>query len=117
MYFFVLFYAFFVLFYVFFVLFYVFFVLFYVFFVLFYVFLCCSMYFLYCSMYFCVLCIVCFVTFPAIFVCICVLNNCHRMATQLQLNIYHIISYHTMPHKHDFTACKTNKHRTGQGVL
>jgi hypothetical protein len=48
-----------------------------------------------CSMYFCVvLCIVCFVTFPVLFVCICVLNNCHRVATQLQLNIsYHIISY------------------------
>jgi hypothetical protein len=29
----------------------------------------------------------CFVTFPALFVCICVLNNCHRVATQLQLNI------------------------------
>jgi len=42
-------------------------------------------------MYFCVLCIVCFVTFPVLFVCICVLNNCHRVATQLQLNIYHII--------------------------
>jgi len=47
-------------------------------------FLCYSMYFLY-SMYclFCVvLCIVC--------VCICVLYDCHRVATQLQLNI----SYH-----------------------
>ena len=44
-------------------------------------------------MYFCVLCIVCFVTFPVLFVCVCVLNNCHRVATQLQLNIYHIISY------------------------
>jgi hypothetical protein len=40
-----------------------------------------------------VLCIVCFVTFPVLFVCTCVLNNCHRMATQLQLNIsYHILS-------------------------
>ena len=65
-------------------------------FVLFYVFLCCSMYFLCCSMYFlccsmyffCVVpCIMCFVTFPALFVCICVLNNCHRVATKLQLNI------------------------------
>jgi hypothetical protein len=38
-----------------------------------------------------VLCIVCFVTFPVLFVCICVLNNRHRVATQLQLNIsYHI---------------------------
>jgi len=48
--------------------------------------LCCSIYFLCCSMYFCVLCIVCFVTFPVLFVCICVLNNCHRVATQLLLN-------------------------------
>jgi hypothetical protein len=32
-------------------------------------FLCCSMYFL-CSVYFCVLCIVCFVTFPVLHVCI-----------------------------------------------
>jgi len=42
-------------------------------------------------MYFCVLCIVCVVTFPVLFVCIRVLNNCHRVATQLQLNIYHIM--------------------------
>ena len=43
-------------------------------------------------MYFClVLCIVCFVTFPVLLVCTCVLNNCHRVATQLQLNIlYHM---------------------------
>jgi hypothetical protein len=46
-------------------------------------------------MYFCALCTVCFVTFSVLFVCICVLNNCHRVATQLQLNIYHII-YHTL---------------------
>ena len=40
-----------------------------------------------------VLCIVCLVAFPVLFVCICVLYYCHRMATQLQLNIsYHIIS-------------------------
>jgi len=46
-------------------------------------------------MYFCVvLCIVCFVTFPVLFVCICVLNNCHRVATQLQLTN---ISYHINP--------------------
>jgi len=78
-------------------------VFFYVFFVLFYVFLCCSMYFcvvlcifvlfyvfLCCSMYFCiVLCI--FVLFYVLFVCKCVLYYCHRVATQLQLNI----SYHT----------------------
>ena len=53
-----------------------------------------------CSIYFCVvLCIVCFVSSSVLFVCICVLNYCHQVATQLQLNIsyhisYHIISYH-----------------------
>jgi hypothetical protein len=95
------------------VLFYVFFVLLYVFlcflclfcvviriFVLFYVFLCCYTYFvlfyvfLCCYTYFCVVpCIVCFLSFSVLFVCICVLNYCHRVATQLRLNIsYHI--YH-----------------------
>ena len=44
---------------------------------------------------FCVLlCTVRFVSFCVLFVCICVLYYCHRVATQLQLNIsYHIISY------------------------
>jgi len=42
-------------------------------------------------MYFCVLFIVFFVTFPVLLVCICVLNNCHRVATQLQLNISYLI--------------------------
>jgi hypothetical protein len=61
------------------------FVLFYVFFMLFYVYFCCFT-------YICVvLCIVCFVTFPVLFLCICVLNYCHRVATQLQLTN---ISYH-----------------------
>ena len=46
-----------------------------------------------------VLCIVCFVSFSVLFVCICVLYDCHRVATQSQLNIsycttYHITSYH-----------------------
>ena len=45
------------------------------------------MYFLCCSIYFCVLCIVCFVSFSVLFVCICVLYYCYRVATQLQLNI------------------------------
>ena len=34
----------------------------------------------------------CFVTFPVLFVCICVLYYCYLVATQLQLNISHIIS-------------------------
>ena len=38
-----------------------------------------------------VLCIVCFVSFSVLFVCICVLYYCHRLATQLQLTN---ISYH-----------------------
>jgi len=47
-------------------------------------------------MYFCVvLCIVCFVTFPVLFGCTCVLKNCHRVATQLQLNI----SYQSVHHR------------------
>jgi hypothetical protein len=61
--------------------------------------LCCSMYFCVVLCIFCfalcifyvVLCDICFVTFLVLFVCICVLNNCHRVATQLQLNI----SYHS----------------------
>jgi hypothetical protein len=44
------------------------------------------------SYFYVVLCIVCFVSFSVLFVCICVLYYCHRVATQLQLNIsYHII--------------------------
>jgi hypothetical protein len=40
-----------------------------------------------------VLCIVCFVSFSVLFVCICVQYYCHRVATQLQLNIsYHFTS-------------------------
>ena len=50
------------------------------------------MYCLCCSIYFCVLCIICFVTFPVLLVCICVLNNCHPVATQLQLNISYNIA-------------------------
>ena len=48
--------------------------------------------FLCCSMYFCVvLCIISFVSFSVLFVCICVLNYCYRVATQLQLNISYYI--------------------------
>jgi hypothetical protein len=55
-------------------------------------------------MYFCVvLCIVCFVTFPVLFVYICVLYYYHRVATQLQLNI----SYHT---KHENTENDVSRH-------
>jgi hypothetical protein len=53
--------------------------------VLFYVFLCYSI--IFCV----VLCIVCFVTCSVLFVCICVPNYCHRVATQLLLNISYII--------------------------
>ena len=43
-------------------------------------------------MYFCVvLCIVYFVSFSELFVCVCALNYCQRVATQLQLNISYII--------------------------
>jgi hypothetical protein len=71
-------------------------------------------------MYFCVvLCIVCFVTFPVLFVCICVLNYCHRVATPLQLNI----SYHISNVK--YVNCEVNvrdfsfigKTEEGQNVL
>ena len=53
-----------------------------------------------CSMYLCVvLYIVCFVPLSVLFVCICVLYYCHRVATQLHLNIsYHII-YHYNNHQ------------------
>jgi len=42
-------------------------------------------------MYFCVVLYIFFVSFSALFEWICVANYCHRVATQLQLNIsYHI---------------------------
>ena len=41
-----------------------------------------------------VLCIVCFVSFCVLYVCKCVLYCCHWVATQLQFNKYHIVSYH-----------------------
>jgi hypothetical protein len=51
-------------------------------FVLFFVFFCCFLYCLFCV----VLCV--------LFVCICVLYYCHRVATQLQLNISYHVSHH-----------------------
>jgi hypothetical protein len=48
---------------------------------------------------FCVVCIVCFVSFSLLFVCICVLNYCHRVANKLQLNVsYHIIISYILYH-------------------
>jgi len=50
-------------------------------------------------MYFCVvLCIVCFVTFSVLFVCICVLNYCHRVVTRLQLNISYLFTCYNVAH-------------------
>jgi len=40
------------------------------------------------------------VSFSVLFVCICVLNYCHRVATQLQLNIYHIIYHFIISYHH-----------------
>jgi hypothetical protein len=71
-------------------------------------------------MYFCVvLCILCFVTFPVFFVCICVLNYYHRVAIQLQLNIsYHIVSHqYTIKHQHflifTYTTCVGRRSSVG----
>ena len=67
-------------------------------------------------MYFCVvLCIVCFVSFSVLFVCKCVLYYCHRVATQLQLNISHHISLqetltcYQYIFKSSRVHCRTNK--------
>ena len=48
------------------------------------------------------------VLFYVLFVCKCVLYYCHRVATQLQLNIScHIISYHISHHtKYRFNIIK-----------
>ena len=50
-----------------------------------------------------VLCIVCFVSFSVLFVCICVLYYCHRVATQLQLNISYHISWMKRKIQSNFT--------------
>ena len=42
---------------------------------------------------FCVVCIACFVSFSVLFVCICVLYYCHRVAIQLQLTLGRLMSY------------------------
>ena len=57
-----------------------------------------------------VLCTVCFVSFSVLFVCKCVLYYCHRVATQLQLNIS--ISYHYIfvPFLLSFFPCYSSIH-------
>jgi hypothetical protein len=57
-----------------------------------------------CSMFFCVLCIVCFVS-SVLFLCICVMNYCHRVATQLQLSMSYIYIYISTPPM-GRTACR-----------
>ena len=66
-------------------------------------------------MCFCVLCIVCFVTFPVLFVCICVLNNCHRVATQLQLNNIHHIIYQIHYYSYYYYYHRRNMVKGGTG--
>jgi hypothetical protein len=67
-------------------------------------------------MYFCVvLCTLYFVSFSVLFVCICVLNYCHRVATQLQLNIsYHIIY---LPEMFTSTQCTQYKEHDNIGTI
>jgi hypothetical protein len=49
--------------------------------------------------------------FSVLFVCICVLYYCHRLATQLQLNIsYHMISYHIISTRWwTFGSCRMHR--------
>jgi hypothetical protein len=44
------------------------------------------------------------VTFPVLFVCICVLHNCHRVATQLQLNISYQTSISYKSHENSIIS-------------
>ena len=65
---------------------------------------------------FCVVCIICFVSFSVLFVCICVLYFCHRVTTQLQFNIsYHIKSPRGPgpPHCRCFISCSDTPHAVG----
>ena len=62
-------------------------------------------------MYFCVVLCIFFVTFSVLFACVCVLNNCHRVATRLQLTdiiSYHIISYHIISYRIISYLCFSN---------
>ena len=54
-----------------------------------------------------VLCIVCFVSFSVLFVCICVLYYWHRVVTQLQLNISYRITRKSLT-KHSTASEQTN---------
>jgi hypothetical protein len=61
-----------------------------------------------CSMHFyVVLCIICFVSFSVLFMCICVLNYCHRVATQLELNISYQIYHNARSHERQIYQVKT----------
>jgi hypothetical protein len=62
-----------------------------------------------------------FVPFSVLFVCICVLYYCHRVATQLQLNISYIISQRNATQRdatrHDTTRHDTSRHVTSRRII